>query len=111
MAFSANHMQSPGVTNFLRFIRQRGIPSQNNINATASHIGSDSNRAKAPGLRNNICFPFMILGIQNFMRYSVTLKKGTQMFILCNGYGSNQNWLKRMNIWVPFLSVTEYRMK
>jgi hypothetical protein len=47
--------------------RSLGISSKEDVYAAPSHVGGDSHRAWATGLRDDLRFALVVLGIQNLM--------------------------------------------
>ena len=42
-----------------------GIAAEQNVRTAASHVGRDRDHAFASGLRHNLGFPFVILGVEH----------------------------------------------
>ena len=55
-----------------------GIAAQQNIGAAAGHVGGDGDRAQPPGLRHNLRFALVKLGVEHHVLHALALQNGRQ---------------------------------
>ena len=69
------------------------VAAEQNVGAAAGHVCGDRDSAFFTGLRDNLRFFFMLLGVQNRMTNAAALEHTGQQLALFNGNGADKNRL------------------
>ena len=78
-------------TNDVQATKFRYAFTKHNVSTTTCHIGSNGNCAVLTSMRNNLCFFFVVLSVQNVMRNTTTFKHCRKFFRLCDRGSTYKN--------------------
>ena len=78
-------------TNDVQATKFRYAFAQHNVSTTTCHIGSNGNCAVLTSMRNNFCFLFVVLSVQNVMRNTTTFKHCRKFFRLSDRSSTYEN--------------------
>ena len=78
-------------TNDVQATKFRYAFAQHNVSTTTCHISSNGNCAVLTSMRNNLCFLFVVLSVQNVMRNTTTFKHCRKFFRLCDRGSTYEN--------------------
>ena len=70
MPFSPQHVQPARCPDFFRFFFVHGIAAKQNVHTAAGDVCGKRHSAEPAGLRDDMSFPFMVLGVQDLMFYA-----------------------------------------
>ena len=70
-----------------------GIAAEQNVGTAAGHVGGDRDRALAAGLRHDVGFALVILGVQHFVPHAHLLQDAGELLGLFDRNGADQHRL------------------
>ena len=71
----------------------RRIPAELNVDAAARHVGRNGNGTLFPRLRDYLSLAFVVLGVQDLMRYPLRLEVRGEQFVFLHRDGADENRL------------------
>ena len=83
-----------------------GVAAQHDIRAAARHVRRDGDGAQMAGLRDDLGFFFVVLGVQNVVGNALALEHLRQKLRLFNRDRADQHWLA---LFVAFLDLPDDR--
>ena len=90
-----------GIDSFHRLVH---VAAQHDIRAAAGHVGGNGDHLGTPGLRHDIGFAGMLLGVEHLMRQLLFLQQLGNDFRVLNRRGAHQYWLPAL---VAFADVLD----
>ena len=70
-----------------------GVAAEHDIGAAACHVGRDGDRAQVTGLRDDLGFLFVVLGVQDVVRDALALEQLREKLGFFNGNRADQHRL------------------
>ena len=70
-----------------------GVAAEDDVGASAGHVGRDSDRAELARLRDDLRLLLMVLGVEHRMRYAALFQQRRDIFALLDGHRADQHGL------------------